>query len=44
MAVNEIAISIGKKIQNTGTSNVPKPKPENNVNPEPRNAIRQIIK
>jgi hypothetical protein len=44
MAVNAMAISMGKNIANTGTSNVPNPNPENKVSPEPKSATKQMIK
>ena len=43
MAVKAMDNSIGKKIPNTGKSKVPKPKPEKSVNPDPRNATKQMI-
>lgn len=43
MAVNAMAISIGKNNANTGTNIVPKPKPENRVSPEPINAAKQMM-
>ena len=44
MAVSEIAISIGKKIANTGVKIVPNPNPEKNVRMEVRNATAQITR
>jgi hypothetical protein len=39
-----MAMSIGKKIANTGASMVPRPKPEKKVSIEVANAARPIIK
>lgn len=43
MAVNEMAISMGKNSANTGISNVPKPKPEKKVRSEPKKQTNPII-
>jgi hypothetical protein len=43
IAVSIIAISIGKNNPKTGTNNVPNPKPENNVKPEPKKATLHIM-
>lgn len=43
MAVKAIDNSIGKNNPKTGSNKVPKPKPEKSVNPDPRNATKQMI-
>jgi hypothetical protein len=43
IAVNAMDNSMGKNNPNTGSNKVPKPKPEKSVNPDPRNATKQIM-
>lgn len=43
MAVKAMDSSMGKNNPNTGNNKVPSPNPENNVNPEPRNATKQMM-
>jgi hypothetical protein len=42
MAVAATAIEIGKNIEKTGNKMVPKPKPEKNVKPDAKAAIKNI--